>query len=638
MQKTKILCLTYGKLYDLAKKAVDSIIDQDVQVDILDGMNEDLYQMVEEKLYQGADIFVAGGTNAEFVKNHFDLPVVEIDISPFDYAYAITQAKTTGNNICIVKYEQDHLYSFDLIEKITGTKVPVLNYSDPSEIQEIIRHNNAQVIVGGGYATEVAESLGKKSILIYPGENTIRTAILKAHKLHIELKKEQENNHLLRTLLHHIPNAIIIIDNKGNIIEFNQEAEQKLEKSQQQVRHKNVADIFPCLNLNQALSPDFSRQIEMKKINEKMFVEKQIQLKNDERITGAISLLSEVSDLKKAEFKYHIEKEKSNRLKGFHAKSNFSDIIGSSKALRETIFNAKLYAKSDANILITGETGTGKEIFAQSIHNGSSRSQEPFLAINCAALPENLLESELFGYEEGAFTGSRKGGKMGIFELASHGTIFLDEIGELSLPLQARLLRVLQEKEVLRIGGDRLYKINARVLSATNKDIYKIGNNAFRRDLLYRLNVLEIHIPSLRERPSDITELFSFFLLQKLDLLEQALPMPDSFKKILETYSWTGNIRELQNVCERFHLFMLQNQRRDDKSLQKNITKAIGEDQIINSLLQRYGYSSLRSLENNADGKEIYMELKTLLPLSNDMLAKKLGISRTTAWRLTKGK
>jgi transcriptional regulator with PAS, ATPase and Fis domain len=211
----------------------------------------------------------------------------------------------------------------------------------------------------------------------------------------------------------------------------------------------------------------------------------------------------------------------------------------------ECIKLSKKVAKSDLTVLITGESGTGKELFAQSIHNASLRKNGPFVAINCAAVPESLLESELFGYESGAFTGARKEGKAGLFEQANMGTIFLDEIGDMPLTLQARLLRVLQERQVMRIGSDRLINVDIRIIAATNKNLIKmIEKGQFREDLFYRINVLPINIPPVRERKEDIIPLIKCYMERKKDI-----KLSDEVVEVLMNYSWPGNIREIQNVA-----------------------------------------------------------------------------------------
>jgi len=236
------------------------------------------------------------------------------------------------------------------------------------------------------------------------------------------------------------------------------------------------------------------------------------------------------------------------REKGLFARYTFDNIVYRSDKMKISIDNAKKIALTDSTVLINGETGTGKELFAQSIHNYSKRSNKPFVAVNCAALPESLLESELFGYEGGAFTGSKKEGKLGIFEQANKGTIFLDEIGDMPLSLQARLLRVIQEKQIMRIGSNKVIDIDVRIITATNKILrheVKMGN--FREDLFYRLNVLPISIPPLKERVEDILILFQYFAGEEIYLTPE-------IKQLILNYSWPGNIRELKNVADYYQL------------------------------------------------------------------------------------
>lgn len=235
---------------------------------------------------------------------------------------------------------------------------------------------------------------------------------------------------------------------------------------------------------------------------------------------------------------------KINQQKGYVAKYHFQDIVHVSEEIQNSIQTAKLIALAEHTVLIYGESGTGKEIFAQAIHNASQRANAPFVAINCAALPENLLESELFGYEPGAFTGAIAKGKAGLFEQANYGTIFLDEIGDISLNLQSKLLRVIQEKQVMRIGTDHIIDIDVRLIAATNKDLKEaVRAHTFRSDLFYRLNVLPIRIPPLRKRMKDIVPLLKHFLGTSYDNLT-----PQEVSQ-LTSYPWPGNVRELENFC-----------------------------------------------------------------------------------------
>lgn len=269
-----------------------------------------------------------------------------------------------------------------------------------------------------------------------------------------------------------------------------------------------------------------------------------IPIIKNEDITCTYCLIRKNKDMKRER---EIEKESLTR--GHYSRYTFSDIITKDTKLIKTKEMAKKMAKMNASILITGESGTGKELFAHSIHNASERRNLPFVALNCAALNESILESELFGYEEGAFTGAKKGGKIGLFEIANNGTIFLDEIEGMSHTLQLKLLRVLQEKEIIRVGGDKLISIDVRVIAATNENLLSlVKEKKFRTDLYYRLNALPLNISPLRDRIGDLEILINHFK-KNLDL---NFIFTENAKKLIFQYSWPGNIRELKNCMEYF--------------------------------------------------------------------------------------
>lgn len=276
-----------------------------------------------------------------------------------------------------------------------------------------------------------------------------------------------------------------------------------------------------------------------------------------EKFKEYFDFLDKISDLisaKAEENYYHLAKisHVSNKADGIDSKSGFSSIIGRSPDIEAVKINAKKIAKGNAAVLISGESGTGKELFAKAIHYESMRSSGPFIAINCAAIPDNLLESELFGYATGAFTGANRNGKIGKFELASGGTIFLDEIGDMPLHFQVKLLRVLQEKAVIPVGSNKLKYVDVRIISATNKNLeYMVKCGEFREDLYYRLNVIPIDIPPLRERKQDIPILLNYFI--KKYCTNCGVKIPEISKEameILKNYTWKGNVRELQNTVE----------------------------------------------------------------------------------------
>lgn len=234
----------------------------------------------------------------------------------------------------------------------------------------------------------------------------------------------------------------------------------------------------------------------------------------------------------------------------FEENDPFEKIIGNSKTLKESLYIARKASKSDSSVIIYGESGTGKELLAEAIHLSSKRKDKPLIKVNCASIPDNLIESELFGHEKGSFTGAIKR-KLGKFELAQNGTIFLDEIGEMDKNIQAKILRAIQNKEIQRVGGEETIKLNIRIISATNKNLEEmIKKNEFREDLFYRLNVIPIELPPLRDRKGDITLLIKHFLNKKLENNE-IKNISDEALIALCNYKWNGNIRELENIIER---------------------------------------------------------------------------------------
>jgi len=335
-----------------------------------------------------------------------------------------------------------------------------------------------------------------------------------------------------------------------------------------------------------------------------------------------------------------------NRFSGAKASFNFEDIITGNPTMQELIDKAKMAASTVSNVLIEGESGTGKELFAQAIHNYSQRSKGPFIAINCGAIPRDLIGSELFGYVEGAFTGARKGGNPGKFELASGGTIFLDEIGDMPLEQQSALLRVIQEKSITRIGGTQAIPVDVRIICATNKDLQtEMHNGRFRKDLYYRLNVISIKIPPLRERKEDIRLLVNHFLRNSSANWKpgQDSITPDMLQ-VLEAYDWPGNVRELQNVVER----MVNNAKDTNLSLadlpfELFFPEAIPKKEFLHgqSSPAGGGKTILELMETRKkrikdEERRLIIDLLKVHNGNVSMVAREMGISRTTLYKKMK--
>jgi transcriptional regulator of aroF, aroG, tyrA and aromatic amino acid transport len=365
----------------------------------------------------------------------------------------------------------------------------------------------------------------------------------------IELLPYERRERQIKAVLDSVSEGIIAVDKNGHITIFNPVAEKILQLKEEEVLGKPLKEVLP-IDAPMLKTLKTGRGYDNEEImidgpkGRSHYITTGRPIKNEYgRTIGAVASLKDMSKVR--ELVYSITKP---------SMITFDDIIGESPAIKRVKNLAKTVARSDSTVLLIGESGTGKELFARAIHMASPRSNNPFVPVNCAALPDTLLESELFGYEEGAFTGARKGGKQGLFEFAQRGTIFLDEIGELVPHLQVKLLRVLQEGRVRRIGGNQEIKIDVRVIAATNKDLEeKIRKGEFREDLYYRLNVIPIYIPPLRERKEDIPILLDYFIEKfkaKMNIIEDIKVDGEAMKKLM-SYSWPGNIRELANIVER---------------------------------------------------------------------------------------
>ncbi|WP_432404404.1 sigma-54 interaction domain-containing protein [Wukongibacter sp. M2B1] len=358
-------------------------------------------------------------------------------------------------------------------------------------------------------------------------------------------------------------------------------------------------------------------------------------IENNE-IIGGISILNEINDIYKLTEKLNQSNMKIKKLEKHmrrmgKAKYIFDDIISIDKLSLETKDLAKKVAQKGSNLLITGESGTGKELYANSIHNASERQNEPFIAVNCAIFDSNLLESELFGYEEGAFTGAKKGGKIGLFEVANGGTLFLDEISEMNYILQAKLLRTLQENTIRRIGGLDEIPIDVRIIAATNKNLEEmIERNEFRKDLYYRIAVFPINLYPLRNRRGDIKPLTEYFLDKIADKMKRRIAISEEAMKILYNYDWPGNIRELKNTIE-FASNMI-----DEYTIGiEHLPKIIQAEGVKKQLVK------LKSLEEIVRDIEINEIKKAILTYGDTVEGKKkaakaLGISLATLYNKIK--
>lgn len=347
----------------------------------------------------------------------------------------------------------------------------------------------------------------------------------------------------LDILLQVLDEGIVAVDGEGLVYSCNEAAEKIVGIKKGEMMGIDGISLIPEIPFYRALKDWTAIPEKIVKIHGYDVVVAVDPIIHSNKLYGAVARIKKFSDAEKKQHRLRSQLIS----KGHKAKYGFYNIFGTSPKLMTCKDIAKRMAKSSSSVMITGESGTGKELFAQAIHNASDRKDYQFVAVNCGAFPESLLESELFGYEDGAFTGARKGGKTGLFELAHKGTLFLDEIGEMPLNLQARLLRVLQERQVMRLGGDRVIDVDVRIIAATNKDLKSLASSGdFRQDLYFRLNVLPLKIPALRERKEDILSLVAYFKKE----FKSGFELDEQSKMRLLEHSWDGNIRELKNYVE----------------------------------------------------------------------------------------
>lgn len=473
----------------------------------------------------------------------------------------------------------------------------------------LIAFNEEQSSIITDNAKDLTNFLGRMADLI---SNKLK-AQNKTEELELEKKK-------LEILLNSMNKAVVSTDILGNIDKYNSKFKEIFNIDDNKL---NKANIFEILDFIKTPS-----KMDFEKYKTGIFYYK----KEGRNLKGIynISKISVKNKLKGYVIDFIENKEAIKNYNKINKdyKITLDNIIGNSEIMEHTKQKALIAAKSNSTVLINGESGTGKELFARAIHNHSERTDYPFVAVNCAAIPDNLLESELFGYEEGAFTGAKKGGKLGKFELAHNGSIFLDEIGDMSLHLQAKLLRVLQERELDKIGGKSNVSVDVRVIAATNKDLEEmVQKGTFREDLYYRLKVIPITLPSLRQRKDDISLLMDYMIKEYAHKLNKdVIGMEQSVRHTLINYKWPGNVRELQNVIE-YSINM---------STSALLTLDIIPDNVKNKTpnIKNDNEDEIKTLEE-LEKNEIIKAINKFKNYKKDkeLVAKALGISRATLYR-----
>lgn len=592
------------------------------------------------------DAIIARGYTAQktLTKYSETTPTIRVHISGYDIIRSVYECreKYHPKKIAICGLDES-LSEAASVCKILGVEAnvyaPVRNQDLPQVLNKAIE-DGCDALVSGYSANLLAGKMGLNSVVIQTGAAALSQAMDEAIYTVERIRHERVISQMYKTIIYSSDAGLLYVDREGIIRVRNHVARQM---------NGNVSIMGKPLKMVISwLEPLFCSVMKNGKVETRLIsipgskiitvsVKCSPVIANNE-LSGVVFNLTDVTQIQ--ELESQIRRKLSER--GLKARYTFDQIIHKSKEIDRVIQLAGRYAASDSNVIIIGETGTGKELFAQSIHNASKRKNGPFVAVNCAALPENLLESELFGYVEGAFTGTSKGGKMGLFEQAHGGTLFLDEVGEISMAIQTKLLRVLQERQVRRIGDNKVINVDVRIISATNKSIRKMADvGQFRRDLVYRLDVLRLFLPPLREREADV-ELLFVNQLQGMAKRNGQLPVKieAGVFPLLCQYPFFGNIRELRNIAER--VFVLHE---GDIINAHDVHEALypADLDMDPSFAISTGTGLAELTETQEQNSENFLgeeeRLRQALKISGGnkgKAAKLLGIDRSTLWRRMK--
>lgn len=519
-------------------------------------LDQSASSVVEYARTSSIEVIISRGGIAELLRKAqkrgpSTIPIVQIQVTPFDIIDAMHEAQKISRNMTFIAYS-NMLEGVQKIMDLFDLDLRFVALSSPRDCLEAIftaLEHKAEVIVGGAQVVKVCRENNIPSVLLNASQESLRQACDGALRIIEARDDSRRETRRMAAILDQLDQGLIALDGDGHVLYSNAPADRLAGVGKKQL-----------LGLGMQQIPFFQRHFAsgffLNGTGKTVFAcgeNKRECVARWQRIEpGTFGISGLISLDVGREVPARPLPERADR--GHSSRFCFEDIVGTGITLQKAKAKARQYARADAAILLQGETGVGKELFAHAIHNASLRRDEPFVAVNLAALPVTLMESELFGYVRGAFTDARRGGKQGVFEYAGKGTVFLDEIGEIPLEMQSRLLRVLQDGDFMRLGDDRLVKARCRIISATNKELEEaVRQGAFRQDLYYRLNILRLNIPSLRERRGDIRDLARTFLEKfcaKYGKISGKIT-PEALKILMER-KWDGNVRELQAVIERY--------------------------------------------------------------------------------------
>ena len=617
------LCVVgYSQLSELVRQVMHEF---DAEIEVVDAEFGAAAEVVREREASGlVDAFVSAGSSAAMLRQALSAPIATIKVGGYDLLVALRKARQISRKVGIVTYGET-IAELDAVKGLLDAEIVQRAYRTWEDAQHhfmALAEEGCRVVIGSSIIVELAQQHGLHGILVYSAA-AVRQGLQDGLELARAARHEADRYAQLDGVLHNLQEPVLAVDRQGRVMALNPPMEDVLQLPRQVLMHRPLDEVAPEISLSDTLRNAQEDRRTVCVLHRREWLMNRTLMREDGQVVGALVTLYDAAKIQEADSTL-----RSDRVSRQHpaARWRFDDLLGASPAFVAARTAAERYARTDKTILITGESGTGKELFAQAIHNAGRRQGRPFVAVNCAAVPEALLESELFGHEEGAFTGSRKGGKRGLIEIAHTGTLFLDEIGDMPVALQTRLLRVLQEREVMRVGGSMPIPVDLRVIAATHQPLEDlIPAMRFRADLYYRLNILRLKLPRLRERSEDIEALASSLLARSLRGLGSRLGAAALLQPLLPTlraYPWPGNVRELENICERIAVFFAHN------------PDARSYTDMHLDCPELFRHAEARTEEPSAE------DLERLLEQCNGSrkdLARLLGVSRSTLWRRMQG-
>ena len=584
---------------------------------------------------KGIDVIVSRRATAEVLRKNLNVPIFSIPLTFFDIFQNIWKASKKGDIILFPIYS-GRTDRMNELQEMIDSEILFYECNHSSQLEKAVawgKSKGCKVAVGGPIIKDLAKKHGIECEEIKTNPDSIQSTLENAYWTAVNRKQEQARFQRYKVMLDMSKKAMIALDNDGFIKTTNALANKILKIPHKNIENQHIKKYLPSRHVLHCINIGSPCEFHLEMIGQKQYVIEFKPLTMNGSIIGGIVTCQDPDKVIATESEI-----RRSRTKRLVAKYTLNDFIHNAPEMHRLVDNIKKYSLTDSTILIVGATGTGKEIIAHSIHHISGRRNGPLVSINCASIPEQILESELFGYEEGSFTGARRGGKPGLFELAHKGTIFLDEVGSMPMSLQSRLLRVLQEREVMRIGGDRLIPIDVRIVAATNDDLKQaVIDNRFREDLFFRLNVLNIRIPPLSERISDIPLLVKR-LTDRISSKNNLPPIEfsESDIKKISSLNWPGNVRELIGFLER--IIILSNGRFSRKVFEEQFA----DTQILSTMKgcpeDISFFASPKSLQKNISlsEAEYITQILQKCKYSRGLAAKELGICRTTLWRKMK--